>query len=1022
MSTFSNTPDRQTPPSPASLSPTSAPVEHTAPAVHTPPAIRVPPADDVIIHRFREASPAAIEKLNADFGLSLTRTHFLHLQRLAREHLARDITVAELRLLVALEEADRGHPAREAIGELVTDSDVIAETWADMMDKHTTLHRAQGAAKSLTTTLLPPCTYADALGLPERYLCRTGHASAGGTGLRRREEYAVLTAPWQESVAVAAGYRATAHLLTADANAHDTPATVTVALRRDGTPHEMPTHTGDYLIHLSEADLTAVADLLAADRAQRHPAISAIRAVSNASYIDTILALAPAAEIYTAPLLHETAPAASEAKSAGSPTTETETSAQITPPAPATDTASVGDAPGNAPPPAAFAESAVPVIQKEADASDASPDGAGDIAAPLAQTSAIPAVEDAAPAVAEVPEALTETSEAPAEASGESAVVTENVAKTAPITANATVAQPRKTVAPPQRKIPPYRLSVEKLTQKHYPNATHADFILRVSQKHLLRLTETLRARNIPAVAIAKVTDGDAFRFILHMPDRDVPVALLPAALLREAATVHLHRVTPTMPADAPLPSLSRPLMTRLPGITVNENGIDPRGLETVAPVATAAPVVMTRIGVQGDGMRLSTASVTVTAPGTGFNAAAMAAEAATRPLREIGIAPSAMRLAVSVTVHENLSLDTRDAYTPGSLTAEVLCGLYRVAAENGILPADPTMMADTTADAPSVAVSITAWHVAPALTLGLAKNPRANDPRQAPICLFPVLRRSSEPCLRALATVVNDAALADCRICPVAIRTVCENAVDSMAEAEASVTDTPSEPPIRNADVPTASLLPSTEETSTPSAEASLANAPRKADTEEAPGNAPDANATSAPLPVAHEELIPASASALATRMDTAAAVFLAMSKADAQLLLSDEVTRAALDRAVAAGKRIVVLGEACAAFAAAHLLPETLADLTVVPATGVAEVTYAGANEPSVRLVRGNLLVPIHMDDTPTELTVRLPDGMTVPDGFSSPDGAIHGYLNGLDPTLVSHILTPSSTETAASEMNGY
>jgi hypothetical protein len=124
--------------------PASEPVQAPAPQAPSAPraAFRTTPDDGVIIRNFGTVQSEAINKLNRDFGLSLDHHGFTRLQRLFRDTLKRAPTAGELRLLDALDKAGRGQPDREAVGELYTDSPAIAETWADMMDKHNRLHAA----------------------------------------------------------------------------------------------------------------------------------------------------------------------------------------------------------------------------------------------------------------------------------------------------------------------------------------------------------------------------------------------------------------------------------------------------------------------------------------------------------------------------------------------------------------------------------------------------------------------------------------------------------------------------------------------------------------------------------------------------------------------------------------------------------------------------------------------------------------------------------------------------------------
>ncbi len=886
MSTFYNTP---TPPVDPNISSpiASPPVYPPQPPVYTPPpvayAIPLPPTDEVYINGFRTAVPEAYLKLNADFGLPLTRESFLSLQAIARDELCRDLTVAELRLLTLLDAMERGRSDREAVGELITASDTIAETWADIMDKHAALHRAQGTAKSVAVTPTPPCTYADILRLPERYLTRTGLAP------RPLADCTVLTTPRQAAIAVAAGYRPVAHLaIPSDADTSiDGPKTVTVVARK--APHQpVPVRTGDYLLYLPAASLDAVADLLEDDQNLRRPTISDIRAIADTSLLDATLTLAPTVDLYTDRLFNTaTAPP--------NPTV-----------APATAVPNASVVPPTAPPP-----------------------------------------------------------------------IPPNPPQNAFFTVNATVAQPATTVAQPYPVTPPPRLAVAALISHRHPNGDTADFLLRVSQKHLMALTANLQNRHITAVAVGQVTDTAYVRLFLRSGGMDIPVVNLPASLLHRASTVHLHRVEVAMAPPPVIPSVQTPALPRLPGLNLHADGLTPQGHEVVAlPLPTTQAVTVTHPGTHGIGVTLAAARTTITTLGTGFAAAVATLEAATRPLREAGIPPSSLRIAISVTIAEHLAASTADGITPGALTIEALCGLYRASAENGLLPADPVMTTLPAGDAPAVHLTAIAYHIgkiasadenqwstgalkpSAALTSAVADTPTTDA--TAPIILMPVLRRSRENSLRAVAAALTHITPADCRLCPVAVVTVTEPTPDATATTPPSTSVVASEP------------IP-----------------------EELP-----------PIPpVTHEEIPSPSLENLLRHLNAATLPVFAMSESDARLLLAYPEVRASLDAKRTAGGLIVVLGEACAAFAEMGLLPNALRELATIPvaANTHASVVYTFRDTPTTRLVRCDLLASTGVNDAISLMNLTLPNQTTVADAYLSTDGRVLGILNGLDPALV-------------------
>ena len=161
----------------------------------TPTALAV--GDTVVVKRFRKPStPRAWEKLNADLDLHLDETAFAWMQTYFASSAHRDPTVGEVRLLEALWQDALRRPDCFAVGELVTDREKVAETWAELMAAR------EGSA---------PCTLAHALDLVNPRLARSGqlfpstHADADG-------RCAVLANPMDVAHAVATGYTVAARL------------------------------------------------------------------------------------------------------------------------------------------------------------------------------------------------------------------------------------------------------------------------------------------------------------------------------------------------------------------------------------------------------------------------------------------------------------------------------------------------------------------------------------------------------------------------------------------------------------------------------------------------------------------------------------------------------------------------------------------------------------------------------------------------------------------------------------------
>lgn len=282
---------------------TEAPVEALAEAtVATAPAQPPKPAEPpmpwaIVVRHFAQAPAEACKKLNADFGLTLSPHGFSRLQKLFRTVLNRDPTAGELCVLDAAEQAGNGQPHREGVGELYTDSSAIAETWADMMDKHARLFAASGLLRKSVRTP-PPCTVEEALTLVGRYLHRAGLTTPLSDGLpfggkNSDGHTAVLCAPAQKADAVAAGYTP-----VQDVDFGDTTRSVWV--RRGAAMPVTPERSGDFLVCLPSPDPVALAAVLEGERKKRRPAVGAIAALSHRSPLETVMTLCESADLYPA--------------------------------------------------------------------------------------------------------------------------------------------------------------------------------------------------------------------------------------------------------------------------------------------------------------------------------------------------------------------------------------------------------------------------------------------------------------------------------------------------------------------------------------------------------------------------------------------------------------------------------------------------------------------------------------------------------------------------------------------------
>ena len=249
-----------------------------------------PPRDTAIVRHFRTATPDEfLPVVNADLGLRLDAKTFLRLQTYFKNTALRDPSVGELRLLDALHRNGLHTPSRIAVGELTTQSEAIAQTWADMMAKHSALHGV-GARLAHEKVSTPPCTLSDALSLTGRYLYRAG--------LRAEENTVLLSAPWQEPIAAAEGYVPMARVAVGD-------RTRTVWTRTISPLAGIPPHTGDFILYLPALGLHRAQALVAAEAERSSPVLGEMRAVAQKSLLMTVLDLCPAADLYVSRLLRK---------------------------------------------------------------------------------------------------------------------------------------------------------------------------------------------------------------------------------------------------------------------------------------------------------------------------------------------------------------------------------------------------------------------------------------------------------------------------------------------------------------------------------------------------------------------------------------------------------------------------------------------------------------------------------------------------------------------------------------------
>ena len=265
----------------------STPTPETVP---TATAFPLPPTDSVSVLHFREADPSHVEKLNQDLGLSLDGFRFARLQSFFRNSARRDPTVAELKLLDGLDACDRNTPARLAVGELLTDSDAMAATWASMMETHGILHRVGETQRGKHYPVAPPCSLTDALSLAGQYLYRTG-LRVPPDGGHAEGSLVLLSTPAQEALAASEGYLPVARMVMED-------QIRSLWRRQNAAPPRVPSKTGDFLLYLPSLYPQGVAALLESNAAADRPVLGDIRPVTGSSLLMILTEMCSGIELY----------------------------------------------------------------------------------------------------------------------------------------------------------------------------------------------------------------------------------------------------------------------------------------------------------------------------------------------------------------------------------------------------------------------------------------------------------------------------------------------------------------------------------------------------------------------------------------------------------------------------------------------------------------------------------------------------------------------------------------------------
>jgi hypothetical protein len=204
--------------------------------------------DDVLVQRFRFGDAEATRaRINTDLQMQMSEHAFARIQAYFRDTARRDPTVGELRLLDGLDRHGKDSPARIAVGEFLTASPILAETWADMMQKHGALHGVGHTFRGKAPVAAPPCSLTEALALIGRYL-HTLEAARAPSRL-------LLSSPVQEAMACAEGYTPVARMTVGE-------ETLSAWTRRVAVFPVAPPRAGDCIYYLPRADLSKVQALL----------------------------------------------------------------------------------------------------------------------------------------------------------------------------------------------------------------------------------------------------------------------------------------------------------------------------------------------------------------------------------------------------------------------------------------------------------------------------------------------------------------------------------------------------------------------------------------------------------------------------------------------------------------------------------------------------------------------------------------------------------------------------------------
>jgi len=310
------------------------------------------------------------------------------------------------------------------------------------------------------------------------------------------------------------------------------------------------------------------------------------------------------------------------------------------------------------------------------------------------------------------------------------------------------------------------------------PNGA-SGYLLRIPVKHVQSMTVTFKELGIHSVVCGRVRAGTGTVIYAKSPAEtsDVPVINLPSAYLRSAASLHLSHMT-AEEADLPCPSAEYPSWARLPSAVPAENGMTPEGREAVALTRHEGRL----FPIPEVGLLMSVHTVSIPHPYQGFEAASLAVNSALGALAECNISDRSAHVSVA------LSVSSHSMLTDGPALA-VICGVHSTAVRRGVPVEDSTILFSE-AEVP-LTLTVTAWICDETFCREITAS--GNHQWQAsglpvhkesPAYVLPVLRRSNEGYLNAVATALNRNHGAACALRPLAINTTTDETTDAISHA----------------------------------------------------------------------------------------------------------------------------------------------------------------------------------------------------------------------------------------------